>query len=248
MSSQTHALLERFRAMETRILLMRYRAGGLLPEAEAALLEVLADRGCAADMLARTGTEEMNALQVTEFGGVRSLSKSGKWLSAIARRWFEGRAAAPALRTGNRIGVRAMWTRIVRISLLMLCGLSASLAGLVGVGGFLIANVFCDQGPLWKCFSGGLLVLGVGALVIMVLTPAMLALSSRTGRFARYLKVFPLIPLPVFAAAIHWYRVFPELCARAAVLSALMVLLSGMHLILSRRSLPPQLPEPGAGS
>ena len=140
-----------------------------------------------------------------------------------------------------------MLAEIVRISLLMLCGVSVGLVGLVGVGGFLIANIFCDQGPLWKCFSGGLLVLGTCAAVIMVLAPAMLALSSRTGRFAWYLKVFPLMPLPVFAAAIHWHRGLPELCTRAALLSALVALLSGLHLLLSRRSLPPPLPERAAG-
>ncbi|RAN81836.1 hypothetical protein B5P43_09005 [Bacillus sp. SRB_336] len=37
--------------MDTRILLARYQRGGLLPEAEAALLEVLADRGCAVETL-----------------------------------------------------------------------------------------------------------------------------------------------------------------------------------------------------
>lgn len=37
--------------MDTRALLARYRAGGLLPEAEAALLEVLADRGYAGERL-----------------------------------------------------------------------------------------------------------------------------------------------------------------------------------------------------
>ena len=44
MSEQTQAFFHHYRAMDTRILLARYHRGGLLPEAEAALLEVLATR------------------------------------------------------------------------------------------------------------------------------------------------------------------------------------------------------------
>lgn len=44
--------------METHHLLLRYHAGGLLPEAQAALLKVLSDRGCAGETLA----QEMAAL------------------------------------------------------------------------------------------------------------------------------------------------------------------------------------------
>lgn len=56
MSSQLRVLLDRFGAMETRVLLLRYRAGGLLPEAEAALLEVLSERGYAGAVLERKAT------------------------------------------------------------------------------------------------------------------------------------------------------------------------------------------------
>jgi len=51
MNAELRALLDRFGAMETHVLLLRYRAGGLLPEAEAALIEVLSDRGYAGEVL-----------------------------------------------------------------------------------------------------------------------------------------------------------------------------------------------------
>ncbi|WP_329743049.1 hypothetical protein [Dyella sp. A6] len=51
MNSQLRALLDRFGAMETPALLLRYRAGGLVPMAEEALLEVLSDRGYAGERL-----------------------------------------------------------------------------------------------------------------------------------------------------------------------------------------------------
>lgn len=51
MNDQRRDWVDRFGAMDTRALLARYRAGGLLPEAEEALLEVLADRGYAGDRL-----------------------------------------------------------------------------------------------------------------------------------------------------------------------------------------------------
>lgn len=57
MNRQLRALLDRFGAMETQVLLLRYRAGGLLPEAEAALIEVLSDRGYAGEALERKAAE-----------------------------------------------------------------------------------------------------------------------------------------------------------------------------------------------
>lgn len=53
MNGQSRELLDRFGAMAAHVLLLRYRAGGLLPEAEAALLEVLSDRGYAGEALER---------------------------------------------------------------------------------------------------------------------------------------------------------------------------------------------------
>lgn len=47
MNNQFCVFRDRFATMETHHLLLRYRAGGMLPEAEAALLEVLSDRGYA---------------------------------------------------------------------------------------------------------------------------------------------------------------------------------------------------------
>lgn len=51
MNDQRRDWMDRFGAMQTRALLARYCAGGLLPQAEAALLEVLADRGYAGERL-----------------------------------------------------------------------------------------------------------------------------------------------------------------------------------------------------
>ena len=246
MSGQTHALLERLRAMETRVLLTRYRAGGLLPEAEASLLEVLAERGHIAEALERKGKEERDALPAIGLDRAHPVSRNGTRPPAIPWQWFEGKVAASALRAGDRTGIRAICTQAVRLGLLMVCGLSVSLTALVGLGGFVIFNVFCDQGPLAKCFFIGLVVLAVSAVVVLALALAILAVSSPTGRFAWYLKVFPLIPLPVFVAAIYWHATIPPLCTRVAVFSGLLMLFSGMHLLLSRGSLPPHLPGPGA--
>lgn len=69
MSERTQDFFHQYRLMNTRILLARYRSGGLLPEAEAALLEVLADRGYGPEAL-----ESHSAAQ--EQRGRRKLSTS----------------------------------------------------------------------------------------------------------------------------------------------------------------------------
>ncbi len=53
MDRQSQSFLEQFSAMDTKLLLQRYRAGGLVPEAEAALISVLEGRGYSREELAR---------------------------------------------------------------------------------------------------------------------------------------------------------------------------------------------------
>ncbi len=61
MNGNTDALPDRFRTIETCVLLARPRAGGLVPEAEAASLDEFADRGIAAELAVRKGVGEGRA-------------------------------------------------------------------------------------------------------------------------------------------------------------------------------------------
>ena len=246
MTGQTQDFFHHYRAMDTRVLLARYRSGGLLPEAEAALLEVLADRGYAVEALEDKGADGIATLRVDETAEAHSFSMKARRSLPIAWRWFRRQVAAVALWSRGRVRLRETWMQVVRIGLLALCVLLASIAVLFGLGGFLIGNIFCDQGPQWRCFLNGLMALGVGCLYLLVLMPVVLALTTRRGRYVWYLRVFPLIPLLTFVVAVHWHEIFPGLFNRVATLSALMVLFSSAYAILQQGFLPPPLPQ-GAG-
>jgi hypothetical protein len=56
MDRQPHDFLQQFGSMNTDLLLQRYRTGGLVPEAEAALLSVLESRGYSHEALVRKKT------------------------------------------------------------------------------------------------------------------------------------------------------------------------------------------------
>jgi hypothetical protein len=111
---------------------------------------------------------------------------------------------------------------------------AAQLATLFGFGLFVIANVFCDSGPLAKCFEAGLGFLAVGTTADALLIPAMVALLFPKKWSASYLKALPALSVAVCVAAIHWYRLLPAVCGRAAELSASIALLTTAYLILSR--------------
>jgi hypothetical protein len=86
---------------------------------------------------------------------------------------------------------------------------------------------------LAKCFHAGLGFLEVGTAVDVLLTLAMVALLVPKRWAAAYLKVLPVLSLAVCVAAIHWYRVLPSVCGRAAELCALIALLTIAYLVLS---------------
>ncbi|RUL62228.1 hypothetical protein EKH79_15190 [Dyella dinghuensis] len=56
MDRQSQSFLEQFNAMDTKLLLQRYRVGGLIPEAEVVLLSVLERRGYSQEKLAEKET------------------------------------------------------------------------------------------------------------------------------------------------------------------------------------------------
>ena len=234
MSEQTQAFFHHYRAMDTRILLARYHRGGLLPEAEAALLDVLADRGCAVGALENQGAAGAATSRVDEV--IEAHPVSMKWRRSHPTAWrrLAREAAAFALRTKERARFRDTWAQVARFGLLAVCLWSAQLASLFGIGLFVVANVFCDSGPLAKCFHAGLGFLGVGAAADALLIPAMVALLFPKKWSALYLKSVPVLSLAVCVAAIHWYRILPAFCAKAAELSALIALFATAYLILSR--------------
>ncbi|WP_140656449.1 hypothetical protein [Rhodanobacter glycinis] len=55
MNQQQRMFLEQFEAMQTNLLLQRYRNGGLVPDAEVALLSVLEGRGYSRDQIDEAG-------------------------------------------------------------------------------------------------------------------------------------------------------------------------------------------------
>lgn len=231
MSERTRDFFHQYRAMDTRILLARYRSGGLLPEAEAALLEVLADRGYAAEALERRNAVEIATSGLDEMDETHRVPMGSSLVSPW--RWLARKVGAFALRAKERACLRETWAQIARFGLLAVCLWAARLATLFGLGFFVIANVFCDSGPLAKCFHAGLGFLEVGTAVDVLLILAMVALLVPKRWSAAYLKVLPVLSLAVCVAAIHWYRVLPSVCGRAAELSALIALLTIAYLILS---------------
>jgi hypothetical protein len=129
-----------------------------------------------------------------------------------------------------------MWIRIVRISLLVLSIAAMGQACLLGLGMFVIANVFCDSGPLRKCFQAGLLFLGAGTLLAACVLPVVVALASVRGRLFWYLKVYPFLLVLLGGFAMHWYETFPMLSTRVAIMCAVMALLTCTYVFLSRSS------------
>ncbi|MEO7050819.1 MAG: hypothetical protein ABI128_04065, partial [Rhodanobacter sp.] len=130
---------------------------------------------------------------------------------------------------------RETWAQVARFGLLAACVWSMQLATLFGIGLFVVANVFCDSGPRVACFHAGLSFLGIGAAADVLLIPVMVALLFPKKWSAWYLKAFPVLSLAVCVAAIHWYRVLPMFCGKAAGLSALIALLAAAYLILARK-------------
>ena len=129
-----------------------------------------------------------------------------------------------------------MWAKIVRISLLVLSVAAMSQAALFGLGMFVIANVFCDSGPLRKCFYVGLLFLGAGTFMAACVLPAVIALILVRGRLFWYLKVYPVLLMLVGGFAMHWHRAFPAASTRVALMCVVMALLTCAHLFLSKPS------------
>lgn len=227
MTGQTQDFFHHYRAMDTRVLLARYHSEGLLPEAKVALLDVLADRGYTVEMLAGKDVDVLPPLPVGEVAYARPVSRR-------AMQSLKQKAMAFALHAKKRAGFRGILVQIVRSGLLVVCAGSICLASLFGLGLFVVANIFCDSGPLARCFSIGLDFLGVGASADVLLILVIFALQSPKKWAAWYLKALPLLSLVVFVAAIHWYQILPMFCAKAAVLSALIAFLSTTYLILSR--------------
>lgn len=236
MTGQTQAFFHHFRAMDTHVLLARYRSGGLLPEAEAALLEVLADRGCAVEALEGKGGDEISSERVNGFAGTRSVSMKARRLSSTAWRGLKQKVAVFALRAIERARLRETWAQVARFGLLAACVWSVQLASLFGVGLLVVANVFCDSGPWVKCFHAGLHFFEVGVMADVLLIPAIVAVLFPKKWLSLYLKAVPVLSLAVCVAAIHWYRILPMFCGIAAELSALIAVLSAAYLILSRKS------------
>lgn len=241
MTGQKQDFFHHYRAMDTSILLARYHGGGLLPDAEAALLEVLADRGCAVEALEGRGAPGIATSRVDEVADAYSVSIKAKRSLPMAWRWLEIRVAAFALRARERGRLQETWAQVARFGLLAACVWSVQLATSFGLGLFVVANVFCDSGPLAKCFHTGLSFLEVGAAADVLLIPAAVALLFPKKWSAWYLKAVPVLSLAVFIAAIHWYRILPTFSAKAAELSALIAFLAIAYLILSRT-------KPGSGT
>ncbi len=129
-----------------------------------------------------------------------------------------------------------MWTRIVRISLLVLSIIAMGQAALFGLGLFVIANVFCDSGPLQKCFQTSLFFLGAGMLMAACVLPAIIALISVRGRLFWYLNIYPILLMVAGGLAMYWHQAFSVLGTRAALMCVVMALLTCAHLFLSKRS------------
>ncbi|MBD8900198.1 hypothetical protein [Rhodanobacter sp. DHG33] len=243
MTEQTQDFFHHYRAMDTRVLLARYRSGGLLPEAEAALREVLADRGCDVEALGGKGADGIATLYVDETAASPSISMKAGGPPPVGWRGLKQKSIAIALQVKEEPFRRETWAQVARFGLLAVCLWAAQLASLFGMGFFVVANVFCDSGPEVKCFHMGLHFLEVGLAADLLLIPAMIALLFPKKWIAWYLKAVPVLSLAVFAAAVHWYRVLPMFCSTAAKLSALIAVLATAYLILSRRSVVVPMPE-----
>lgn len=236
MTGQMQALFHHYRAMDTRVLLARYRSGGLLPEAEAALLEVLADRGYTVETPEDNAADEIFAPAVDETTEAHSFSVDTRSALSVAWSWLKQKVAAVVLQSRERVRLRETWVQIARFGLLAACLWSAQLATLFGFGLFVTANVFCDSGPQARCFHMGLRFLEVGMTADALLLPVMVALLFPKRWITWYLKVVPPLALAVFGASIHWYRILPMFCSKAAELSALIAFLAAAYLILSPRN------------
>lgn len=229
MTGQTQDFFHHYRAMDTRVLLARYRSDGLLPEAKAALLDVLADRGYTEEMLEGKGADAIRPPPVEVGVDARSVSINAGQL-------IKQKSVVSAFQASEPTGFRETWeAKIVRGCLLVVCAGAMCLASLFGMGMFVIANIFCDSGSLARCFSIGLDFLEVGVSADVLLILVIFALQSPKKWAAWYLKAVPVISLAVFVAAIHWYQTFPMFCTTPVVLSALIAVLSIAYLILSRK-------------
>jgi len=200
------------------------------------LLEVLADRGYAAEALKRHSEAGTPASSLGEVIAAHPVSKG----PSLASAWGKParNVAAFASLAKERARHRETWAQFARFGLLAVCLVAVQLATLFGLGLFVIANVFCDSGPLAKCFHAGLGFLAVGTTADVLLVLAMVAVLLSKKWCASYLKALPVISLVVCVAAIHWYRVLPAVCGRAAELSALIALLTTAYLILSVKKSP----------
>ena len=157
-------------------------------------------------------------------------------VSINAGQLIKQKSVASAFQASEPTGFRETWeAKIVRGCLLVVCAGAMCLASLFGMGMFVIANIFCDSGPLARCFSIGLDFLEVGVSADVLLILVIFALQSPKKWAAWYLKAVPVISLAVFVAAIHWYQTFPMFCTTPVVLSALIAVLSIAYLILSRK-------------
>lgn len=247
MTGQTQAFFHHYRTMDTRVLLARYRSGGLLPEAEAALLEVLADRGYTVEASENKDADGIAAPRIDETAEAHSFSMRARPSLSVAGSWLKQKVAAVALHSKDRVRLRETWVQVARFGLLAACLWSAQLATLFGFGLFVTANVFCDSGPEAKCFYMGLRFLEVGMAADALLLPAMVALLFPKKWIAWYLKLVPPLSLAVFGASIHWYRMLPMFCLKAAELSALIAFLAAAYLILSPKNVSGTISQGPAG-
>lgn len=244
MTRQTQDFFHHYRAMDTRVLLARYRSGGLLPEAEAALLEVLADRGYTAEALEDKGAGEAATRCMAEAVEAPWVSMKAARPLPTAWRGLKRKVVATVSRISARVHLRETWAQIARFGLLAACLWSVRLASLFGLGLFVVANVFCDFGPQAKCFHAGLLFFGVGVLADALLIPVVVALLFPKKWLAWYLKLVSVLSLAICVAAIHWNRLLPMFYVTAAELSALIAFLATAYLILSRRPAAAPTSEP----
>lgn len=133
-----------------------------------------------------------------------------------------------------------MWAKIVRISLLVLSVAAMGQVALFSLGMFVIVNLFCDSGPLQKCFHTSLLLLGAGTVMEACLLPAIIALISVRGRLFWYLNVYPILLMVLGGYAMHWHQVLPSVSTHVALMCLVMALLACGHLFLSGPSGRPQ--------
>ena len=119
-----------------------------MPEAETALLDVLADRGYAVEVL----EGGISSVRVNGFAETRSVSMGRGGRLRQHGVGSQQKVTAFALRARERARLRETWAQVARFGLLAACLWSVQLASLFGIGLFVVANVFCDSGPWVKCF------------------------------------------------------------------------------------------------